>query len=161
MAASVCTARGLRKHMEICCVAMLAATLFAPPADAQPCTGNPNIGCSHPGAVCSPVTTGIGPTGHCETRSDLPSGELECDCVGAPEFNLTGTWIANDGGTYYIRQTGNELWWAGFSVETPAGIGDLHMVCCSTTCSTGKSRGAPLRESGPTSRAAGFSTPGR
>jgi hypothetical protein len=27
---------------------------------------------------------------------------------------------------YYLRQSGNELWWAGFSVETPAGVSDLH-----------------------------------
>src|SRR6266545_2679850 len=114
------------KHIEICCVAMLAAALFAQPANAQRCTGTTSIGCSHPGAVCSPVTRGIGPTGHCKTRSDLPPGERECDCVGAAELNLTGTWIANDGAIYYLRQTGNELWWAGFSVETPAGISDLH-----------------------------------
>ncbi len=118
----------LRKHIGIYCVAIaiLAAALFAPPAAAQRCTGNVNTGCSHPGAVCSPVTTGVGPTGHCKTRSDLPPGELECDCAGAPELNLTGTWIANDGAIYYLRHIGNELWWAGFSVETPAGIGDLH-----------------------------------
>lgn len=26
---------------------------------------------------------------------------------------LTGTWKGDDGGTYYVRQTGNELWWYG------------------------------------------------
>ncbi|NEO16942.1 MULTISPECIES: hypothetical protein [unclassified Moorena] len=33
----------------------------------------------------------------------------------AVAISLTGTWRANDGGTYYIRQVGNELWWYGQS----------------------------------------------
>jgi hypothetical protein len=31
--------------------------------------------------------------------------------------NLTGRWTCDDGGTYYIRQIGNELWWTGKSGE--------------------------------------------
>jgi hypothetical protein len=27
--------------------------------------------------------------------------------------SLTGTWSCNDGGTYYIRQLGNEVYWYG------------------------------------------------
>ena len=27
--------------------------------------------------------------------------------------DLTGRWNANDGGTYYLRQTGSTLWWYG------------------------------------------------
>jgi hypothetical protein len=27
--------------------------------------------------------------------------------------NLTGKWLANDGGTYFIRHIGNEIWWFG------------------------------------------------
>jgi hypothetical protein len=27
--------------------------------------------------------------------------------------DLTGTWHADDGGTYYIRQIGSEVWWFG------------------------------------------------
>jgi hypothetical protein len=34
---------------------------------------------------------------------------------GSPAFNLTGRWSANDGGYYYLRQLGNELWWYGHS----------------------------------------------
>jgi hypothetical protein len=30
-------------------------------------------------------------------------------------FNLTGRWRCNDGGTYYLRQLGDELWWLGKS----------------------------------------------
>ncbi|MFY9558660.1 MAG: hypothetical protein WAQ52_00360 [Terriglobales bacterium] len=46
--------------------------------------------------------------------------------LASAQFDLTGTWTADDGGVYYLRQIGNELWWAGFSVETPAGAADLH-----------------------------------
>ena len=34
---------------------------------------------------------------------------------GQQSVNLTGRWSANDGGTYYLRQLGNELWWYGQS----------------------------------------------
>ena len=42
--------------------------------------------------------------------SKLPSSAL---IPGAPA--LTGVWQANDGGTYYLRQIGNVLWWNGMS----------------------------------------------
>jgi hypothetical protein len=42
------------------------------------------------------------------------------------QTNLTGTWAATDGGIYYFRQVGNQVWWAGFSSEYTSGIGDLH-----------------------------------
>src|SRR5690242_1767653 len=28
-------------------------------------------------------------------------------------MNLTGIWTADDGGIYYIRQIGSQVWWAG------------------------------------------------
>ncbi|HBH86371.1 MAG TPA: hypothetical protein DDY17_02060 [Syntrophaceae bacterium] len=34
--------------------------------------------------------------------------------------NLTGTWSCNDGGTYYLHQRGNELWWLGESRDKGA-----------------------------------------
>jgi len=34
-------------------------------------------------------------------------------------MKLTGAWIADDGGVYYLRQIGNDLWWQGMSgIET-------------------------------------------
>jgi hypothetical protein len=33
------------------------------------------------------------------------------------DVDLTGTWKCNDGGTYYIRQTGNVVWWNGVSKD--------------------------------------------
>jgi hypothetical protein len=29
--------------------------------------------------------------------------------------SLTGIWVANDGGAYFLRQIGDALWWAGLS----------------------------------------------
>jgi hypothetical protein len=39
---------------------------------------------------------------------------------------LTGSWIANDNGMYYVRQIGNDVWWVGFSSQSQYGAGDIH-----------------------------------
>jgi len=44
-----------------------------------------------------------------------PGVKVTCDRTATTSFNITGTWSANDGGTYWIRQTGSCVWWAGFS----------------------------------------------
>jgi len=116
-----------RIFLFVLAMTLTATGLLAPlSVRAQQCKGDINVGCLNPGSVCSPVSSGVGTSGHCVTPGGLPPGERECNCVGAPELNLTGTWIADDGAVYYLRQIGNELWWAGFSVETPAGVNDLH-----------------------------------
>jgi hypothetical protein len=51
---------------------------------AQQCSGNPNVGCTHPGATCRPVATGTGSQGLCTTPKGLPKGELTCECAGTP-----------------------------------------------------------------------------
>jgi hypothetical protein len=104
----------------------LAACWVPLTAHAQMCKGNINTGCASPGAICKPVTSGQGPTGHCQNGGQ-PKGEKECNCVGAPApLPLTGTWIADDFGIYYIRQIGSDVWWVGFSSESPYGTADLH-----------------------------------
>jgi hypothetical protein len=45
---------------------------------------------------------------------------------GRSAQDLTGTWTADDGGLYYIRQIANTVWWVGFSVESPGGVDDFH-----------------------------------
>jgi len=105
-------------------VILLGGVLLLPlAAVAQFCKSN-NNGCVSEKAVCSPVFSGTGPTGLCTTSG--PSRVRECNCVGAPAIDLTGRWLANDGSVYYLRQIGNELWWAGFSVESPQGVSDFH-----------------------------------
>jgi hypothetical protein len=34
-----------------------------------------------------------------------------------PDADLTGVWAATDGGTYYVRQLGNTVWWLGLSAD--------------------------------------------
>ena len=38
----------------------------------------------------------------------------------AVRVNLNGRWRSNDGGTYYLKQIGNELWWYGESRDRGA-----------------------------------------
>jgi len=49
-----------------------------------------------------------------------PSGwggsiNVACSTDAPVTVNLSGTWTANDGGTYWVRQIGSCLWWTGFS----------------------------------------------
>ena len=65
--------------------AIAVTTCWTPlAANAQFCKGNINTGCTNPGAVCKPVMTGAGPTGHCQTPGGEPPGEKECRCEGTP-----------------------------------------------------------------------------
>jgi hypothetical protein len=66
-------------------IVILAVTLWRPlPTTAQLCRGTIQTGCASPGATCRPVTIGAGQSGHCQTPSNLPRGEKECDCIGTP-----------------------------------------------------------------------------
>lgn len=47
------------------------------------------------------------PTNPPQTPTTPAQGE------GNENINLTGTWSCDDGGTYYIRQIGNAVWWDG------------------------------------------------
>ena len=40
-------------------------------------------------------------------------------------FDLTSTWIADDGGIYYVRQLGSTVWWAGLSTDSAQGLNDF------------------------------------
>ena len=49
-----------------------------------------------------------------EKRSSLPSKSPKL-IAQALRVNFSGRWRSNYGGTYYIKQLGNELWWYGES----------------------------------------------
>src|SRR5581483_4034022 len=125
-AASGTTTRARQRTFPTLVTALVALVLLAS-AHAQRCTANIQVGCTDEGAVCSPVTSGVGPKGRCATPSGFPKGERECNCVGAPPIVLSGTWLGDDGGLYYVRQIGNELWWAGFSTDPLECAADLHI----------------------------------
>jgi hypothetical protein len=43
---------------------------------------------------------------------------LAAGSKAAPEkSDLTGRWVCDDGGTYFVRQVGDEVWWTGKSGE--------------------------------------------
>ena len=113
------TFKGFGSHKPVVLVLLGATALFGPPAlRAQRCSGKPDVGCTSPGAVCSPVISGVGPFGKCTTPGGFPKGELGCDCVGAPPaLDLNGIWNADNGAVYYVRQIGNDVWWAGFDPD--------------------------------------------
>lgn len=70
----------------------------ASPADQPPQSARPRL--PGPGSVVPP---GPGPV--------VPPGPI----APPDDPSLTGSWLANDGGTYYLRQIGDELWWVGVS----------------------------------------------
>lgn len=41
------------------------------------------------------------------------ASHAQAQCVAPRDMN--GVWQANDGGTYYVRQIGNQVWWLGMS----------------------------------------------
>src|ERR1051326_1550652 len=111
----ICLSHGRWHRRAALLIAVMA--LLATQLKAQRCTGNPNVGCTNAGAVCSPVFSGVGPTGHCVSPPGFPKGERECNCVGAPSLDLTGIWSADNGSVFYLRQIGNDVWWAGFNPD--------------------------------------------
>src|SRR5262249_25790262 len=44
----------------------------------------------------------------------LPSARI---ATASAATDLTGLWVADDGGMYYLRQLGNTVWWAGFDPD--------------------------------------------
>ncbi|MBZ9714873.1 MULTISPECIES: hypothetical protein [Deinococcus] len=43
-------------------------------------------------------------------------GTAHASCAAPKDMN--GVWRANDGGTYYVRQLGNQVWWVGMSSDS-------------------------------------------
>lgn len=41
----------------------------------------------------------------------------DANAVCSSPNSMTGVWKADDGGTYYVRQIGNDVWWAGMSAD--------------------------------------------
>src|SRR5207249_10963234 len=49
----------------------------------------------------------------CTTTALLAASLMFASCAR----NLTGTYMADDGGVYYLQQSGSTLWWAGLSLD--------------------------------------------
>jgi hypothetical protein len=55
--------------------------------------------------------------------------------------DLSGTWLGDDGALYHLRHIGRTLWWAGLSVSSPLGAGDLHAGVAFTNVFRGRLAG--------------------
>jgi len=64
------------------------------------------------GYICI-VDESSGGWGHINA-DDFRFAGAESRPVSTPD-HLTGKWFCNDGGSYFIRQVGNEIWWHGIS----------------------------------------------
>ncbi|WP_157229329.1 hypothetical protein [Rivularia sp. PCC 7116] len=90
---------------EIAFGTIIAATLFIPVGKAQASNN----------AIQTNNTITIG------SPSNLEASEIKSRQIKSPKLiarrtvNLSGRWRASDGGTYYLKQIGNELWWFGES----------------------------------------------
>jgi hypothetical protein len=64
-----------------------------------------------------------GDKAHCWLKSGVPDPVSNKDCVSGVKKkpDLTGVWKSDQGGTYYITQLGNSIWWFGeLSGSNPA-----------------------------------------
>ncbi len=84
---------------EIAFGTIIAATLFIPVGKAQ--------ASNNPIQTDNKITIG--------SSSNLEASEIKSPKLIAEAVNLSGRWRASDGGTYYLKQIGNELWWFGES----------------------------------------------
>jgi len=57
---------------------------------------------------------------------------------------LTGVWKANDGGTYYIRESGNEIWWFGRSRDGGKSWSNVYSGIRNGSSITGKWADIPM-----------------
>ncbi|HEX5731567.1 MAG TPA: hypothetical protein VF131_01940 [Blastocatellia bacterium] len=53
----------------------------------------------------------------CRRGTSTPTHPVRNAETTLDRFDLTGKWKCNDGGTYYVRQIRNELWWYGQSAD--------------------------------------------
>ncbi|RUS96528.1 hypothetical protein DSM106972_087150 [Dulcicalothrix desertica PCC 7102] len=52
-----------------------------------------------------------------QQNSNIPTKVANPGMIIAQAGNLTGAWNCNDGGVYFIRQVGNQIWWYGQSSD--------------------------------------------
>jgi hypothetical protein len=102
--------------LAVCVVGLLAAacgsgTSPSPAAAPSGRLTEPVVDAPSPAAVIRPAVAAP-----CTAR------ELKYD---PKTVDLTGAWRGDDGGIYYLRQLGNDLWWSGMSgrVGSPSDLG--------------------------------------
>jgi hypothetical protein len=68
-------------------------------------------------------TKTLGPT---QTDGGNRGFQITFTVAPAPS-TLDGVWASDDWGMYFIRQSGNQVWWAGLSIESPGGAADFQL----------------------------------
>ena len=76
-------------------------------------------------AGCVSPTPAVPSAGGAEPSAPSACPAISLRTPGGAVINLTGRWRSPDGGTYYLRQSGSCVWFAGFSADTgsPGGEG--------------------------------------
>ena len=82
--------------------AVTGSPAAAPPAASEPL--------SAPAAASAPSSPSPSPS----AAAAAPCQARVVEFDGA-KTDLTGAWLGNDDGIYYLRQVGTELWWSGMS----------------------------------------------
>ena len=72
---------------------------------------------AEPGSSSAPVTSPSAPATSAATASPIAAAPCtKRDLAFDPaNMDLTGPWLANDDGIYYLRQIEDALWWSGMS----------------------------------------------
>jgi hypothetical protein len=65
-------------------------------------------------AVAAATVLAFSAAGASRAAASVPPCSQD-DLTFQKSVDLTGTWTANDGATYWLRQIGSCLWWTGFS----------------------------------------------
>ncbi|ALI34566.1 hypothetical protein NMY3_00352 [Candidatus Nitrosocosmicus oleophilus] len=97
----------------------------APPIDTDIITQPPGDSDSDTLKTAPPIDTDIitQPPGDSDSDTLKTAPPIDTDIITQPSISLcasdiTGKWNGNDGGFYYIRQIGNDIWWFGTNVFT-------------------------------------------
>jgi hypothetical protein len=102
---------------------LLVAACGAAPSPVATATKSPGGGAASPSAVPSASAS--------RASSPSPSAAAAVNCEKDPKgfdpkkFDLTGAWLGDDDGIYYLRQVGSVVWWNGMSERagSPARLG--------------------------------------
>lgn len=93
--------RHVRAVLAVCLI--LAAGGCAPSVASPSVTASVSVAAATPAPTPRPTQAAAAPC----TERTLPFDPAKVD--------LTGAWLGNDDGIYYIRQIGSKVWWNGMS----------------------------------------------
>ena len=95
-----------RRVLTAVAVCLTLASCASAPATTESPAAAP-VAASSPAASASPSPSPKAPVAApCQARTLAFDGA---------KTDLTGAWLANDEGIYYLRQLGKDLWWSGMS----------------------------------------------